>query len=98
MIIFFSLLLKSDIRQLRHRLLHCQVRSPHYFRTSFTRGPQQELEDRKRDSKIKQNLIPANRPSTSPLQGSSSDPKQNRTVMTAILIAKEPVDIIRHAT
>ncbi|CAF4928353.1 unnamed protein product, partial [Rotaria sp. Silwood1] len=47
----------SDIRQIRHCILHCQGRTSFYYRTRFARTPSYEL----RNSKMNRNLSTINR-------------------------------------
>ncbi len=83
---------------MRHRLLHCQERTPLYFRTRFGRTTSHELENRLRDSKMKQSLITTYRKSMTPQQGSLTDPNIIQKAVAGNLTPKETVDIIRHST
>ncbi|CAF3335476.1 unnamed protein product [Rotaria sp. Silwood1] len=54
---FANIRFRSDIRQIRHCILHCQGRTSFYYRTRFARTPSYEL----RNSKMNRNLSTINR-------------------------------------
>ncbi|CAF4304982.1 unnamed protein product [Rotaria sp. Silwood2] len=58
---FANIRFRSDIRQIRHCILHCQGRTSFYYRTRFARTPTHEHQGRPQDSKMNQNLLSINR-------------------------------------
>lgn len=96
--LFFFFFFKSDIHQIADRLLHCQDRIPLCFRTRFNRASSHELEDRRRDSKIKQNLLPVNRKLTDSQRGSVTDQKLPRTGVSGLSAPKDPANSIQRLT
>ena len=100
------ILIKSDIRQLRRRLFHCQGRTPLYFQTRFARIPLQDIQARHNNTKGNSNLpttlnrqINRNSPTKRPLSLSDQN-KTHRTAYTTTYLDKDITLITktRHTT